>query len=570
VKVNLLKSRTGRWFSFIALLALILGTFATSFAQLAGSSFESSDGNLVVNNSANKDWANAGINCTSTPRVGCDLDKPTGQTDDSFGQGSKEDIPTPSVVNGSIPNNKSDLTRFYTANEKASGKSFLYLGWERANTLGTANMDFEFNQSKTLSGNGVTPVRTAGDMLITFDFAQGGNTVNLGLLRWVTSGAASQCFSSSSVPCWGNRMDLSAAHVADGAVNDPGFGQTSVQDPISGQTLPQDTFGEAAINLTDAGVFPANQCVNFGSAYLKSRSSTSFTAELKDFIAPLAVSVTNCGTINIHKQDDAGNALAGATFTLYTDNAPVGGTRGAEDTATTLSCTTTVSTVSNGDCTIANVPFGNYWVVETTTPTGYSTAADQSVSLTSANTPISLTFVDNRQSATVNILKKDDAGNVLAGATFTLYTDNAPVGGSRGTEDTATTFSCTTGTDGKCSITNILTFGDYWVVETTTPAGYNTASDQHVTLGLNGSASLTFTDPRLHRVIVLVCHEGTNTLTSSTNNVSLDGAQATSLSSVPAALAAKGVTEQDLCSLGGAQFNDKDHGTYNGSVTINP
>ena len=46
-------------------------------------------------------------------------------------------------------------------------------------------MDFEFNQATLTSANNVTPVRTAGDMLITFDFESGGKNVNLGLSRWL-------------------------------------------------------------------------------------------------------------------------------------------------------------------------------------------------------------------------------------------------------------------------------------------------------------------------------------------------------------------------------------------------
>lgn len=57
------------------------------------------------------------------------------------------------------------------------------------------------------------------------------------------------------------------------------------------------TFGEAAINLTDSGILPANSCSGFGRAYLKSRSSDSFTAALKDFIAPIPVNISNCGKI---------------------------------------------------------------------------------------------------------------------------------------------------------------------------------------------------------------------------------------------------------------------------------
>ena len=73
-----------------------------------------------------------------------------------MGQGAKEDDPAPTVVNGSIPPSKDDLSRFYVNQEKADGNDFLYLAWERSNLLGSAHMDFEFNQDSTLSANGVT------------------------------------------------------------------------------------------------------------------------------------------------------------------------------------------------------------------------------------------------------------------------------------------------------------------------------------------------------------------------------------------------------------------------------
>src|SRR5262249_35504604 len=151
---------------------------------------------------------------------------------------------------------------------------FLYLGWVRSNTLGSANMDFEFNQSKVLSSNGATPVRTAGDMLITFGFSGNGNKADLGMSRWTTTGP---CEASSTTPCWGPVVPLSGS--AEGAVN-----LVPVYDPVEGVTLPEETFGEAVIDLTSAGVFDRNVCQTFGEAYVKSRSSDSFTASLKDFI----------------------------------------------------------------------------------------------------------------------------------------------------------------------------------------------------------------------------------------------------------------------------------------------
>ena len=82
----------------------------------------------------------------------------------------------------------------------------------------------------------------------------------------------------------------------------------------------------------------APDCESFGSAYLKSRSSDSFTAALKDFVPPQAVNITNCGSVKINKKDDLGNNLDGAGFTLYKDAGTIGGTReaGTIDTVTTL------------------------------------------------------------------------------------------------------------------------------------------------------------------------------------------------------------------------------------------
>ncbi len=287
--------------SMLALLAFA----ATASGNLTGSTFDGGDGNLVVNDEA-KDWANIGIVCET---AGCALDEPTGSTDDSFGEGTSENDDPPSVVDGSIPNNKSDLTRFYVANEKASGKDFLYLAWERVQEpTGTTNMDFEFNIGTTVSSNGITPVRMQGDLLIKYDLSQGGTNPTLGFHRWQTqagnpgattpSAKGAICEAGNKFPCWGKVQSLAGNF--EGAVN-----TAAVDDPINPdatRSLSPRTFGEAAINLTDSGLFPAGQCTSFGSGYLKSRSSDSFTAAIKDFIAPIPVNISNCGSITIKKE----------------------------------------------------------------------------------------------------------------------------------------------------------------------------------------------------------------------------------------------------------------------------
>ena len=90
---------------------------------------------------------------------------------------------------------------------------------------------------------------------------------------------------------------------------------------------------------------------------------------------------------------------------------------------------------------------------------------------------------------------------------------------------------------------------------------HDLADDQNITVGAGQTVGpLNFVDPRQHVVIVLVCHEGTNTLARS--SVMISTSTATSLAAPPA-----GITKAQLCALGGARFEDKQHG--NKLLTVN-
>jgi hypothetical protein len=251
------------------------------------------DGNLSKEGTDSQDWATLGIDCTSASKVGCAIDLATGSGDNSFGNGTKEDTPVPSIVSGQIPNNKSDLLRFYVATQRIVSTDHLYLAWERVQEpSGSTNMDFELNQSNAVSSNLVTPVRTVGDVLITYDLAQGGATAVLGYHRWVGTGTCGG--NGAKPPCWGLRTELTTDVTQDfaGIIN-----SGVVTDPIApdaGRSLSVRTFGEARIDLPASGIFVEGLCTVFGKAYLKSRSSDSFSAAVKDFIAPIQINVSNC------------------------------------------------------------------------------------------------------------------------------------------------------------------------------------------------------------------------------------------------------------------------------------
>jgi hypothetical protein len=198
------------------------------------------------------------------------------------------------------------------------------------------------------------------------------------------------------------------------------------------------------------------------------------------------------------------------------------------------------------------------------TVTGNSDQADYKDTILKQTPPIS-------NCGGVTITKKDDdspASN-LAGAVFTLYRDAHPADTETGPigEDTVTTYTCTTAaTTGTCTIAGVA-IGDYWVVETTTPAGHATAPPQKLQVTAGSSATLTFTDPRQFTVITIVCRNSDNSLYPS--SVTLTGGAAgettpkTSLGTAPSF-----ATAAQLCGLGGATFSPRQFGAYTGSVTI--
>jgi Prealbumin-like fold domain len=497
------------------------GTTQSCLPPLSGSTFAGGDGNLLTSPTTfgTTDWQNvAGLNTG--------VDVASGTTDNSFGQGTKEDNADVTTVTGSIPPQKSDLTRFYEASEFANNSNFLYLAWERTNVLGSANMDFEINQATTpgLGSPGAHTInRTAGDLLVTFDFTNGGGRPTLGLLRWVTSGPASQCFSSNSVPCWGNHVNLNSSN-SIGAVNN----LDAVTDPFTNKSQSALTFGEAAINLTAAGVFPSGTCEAFGSAFLKSRASASFTAEVKDFVAPVPVNISNCGRVTIIKHTDPRGLNQDFGYTSTIPNPAAGVTPPTPDCASdstpssfTLNDqgnTSGDSAANTEDCT--NVLAGSYTVTEGTEPANFTlesltcTASAGSSGSQDGSNPsqanitvapgghVTCTYV-NQGSGAILVTKTAKNHNLgsgqhpLAGATFTVNG-----------------VSKTTDTNGEACFDGLTIGTKYTVTETSAPTGYSIdTSSKDVTPSTSANCtsgtpdSVTFTDSPLTDVSVSASSE---------------------------------------------------------------
>lgn len=191
------------------------------------------------------------------------------------------------------------------------------------------------------------------------------------------------------------------------------------------------------------------------------------------------------GYISFRKLDGLGHPLAGATFTLYSDQ----------------ECKNEVATAtSQSDSTVQfkAQPAGTYYMKETKAPAGYTidddtvytviVSKDGTVRITkpsgdrdadkSVDTVMSIT---NKSARTLTLKKVSSTSGVqpLAGATFTIARDNTALG----------TF--TTGSDGTTNFGGLhLEDGEYTISETKAPDKYQ-LSDIHVVITVkNGTVSM--------------------------------------------------------------------------------
>lgn len=417
---------------------------------LSGSSFEIDvNANLKVDGAACIDWLTGGSGTAMRSDVFAKPDAPSGASDDAFGQGTSENDANPTIVDGSIPPNKSDLKVFGVHTEvgtpsasNPTGK-FLQLFWSRVqNPSGTTNMDFELNQKfcnpsgtpTNCANNGAgvtpeTPLRTIGDQLITYDLSKGGTVPTISVRTW-------------NGTVWG------PAAVISGGVNPTALGSVNTSPMVAGDTGgigSQDAFTFGEVSLAFGAIFGSGTtCGSFGSAYLKSRSSDSFTAEIKDFIAPEQVTITNCSSIStslsassvvvgstVHDSATLSGATSNAggtvTYTVYSNNTC---TAGAQSGGT--------KTVANGlvpdsDAITFNSVGDFFWqaVYSGDANNAGSTSACTSEHLTvtkaspSISTGLSATSVSIgtavHDSATLSKATSDAGGSV----TYTVYTDTA-------------------------------------------------------------------------------------------------------------------------------------------------
>jgi len=469
--------RRTRSLIFLGVIAAIFAVFFVAGASgiLTDSTFESADGNLAVDISGNHDWNSPAepINCTASPTVNCGIDRVNDKLDDALGQGSKEDDTAPTIVDGSIPPSKDDLTRFYVNHEKRNGSDFLYLAWERSNLLGSAHLDFELNQNSvgfTSSSTGVVTLnRTAGDRLIDFDFG-GSGVPNLAVRTWLTQNSnptgnpQADCEAATAYPCWGKGKTLgsSAAEAQVNSSNVTDTNQPNAPFTVVGNTKNgiNSTFGEMGINLQGAGIFNSGNCIAFSDAWLKSRSSgNSFTSELKDIVAPIPINLSNCGELKIIKRTSPRGV--DKDFTFQTSDIPstatVTHTIDANGQFTLNDKGNTTADSDGNTQVITNLLSGTYHVKEISPGTGWDltglgcTQDGTAVGNVDSNDPSQLVIPVSTDKTTICTFTNTKRGKIIVKKTTTPaggtgFTFSGDVSGTIGDQGTISTDNLVPGT----------------------------------------------------------------------------------------------------------------------------
>ena len=204
---------------------------------------------------------------------------------------------------------KDDLTNVYAyATFNDADELIIYSGFERIAPEGDSHVDIEFFQDPVAldeavpcndPGNDPTPceftgIRTLGDLIVSMDFVQGGGIGEVSIHAWdgtqyvqIGVSAGQGCNGDDTICVFNNGI---AIHGGPWANFDRGGAVIT--------ELPANVFTEFGVNVT--ALLGGTPCI---STFMgKTRSSQSFTAELKDFSGPAGFNI--CGASIAIAPDD--------------------------------------------------------------------------------------------------------------------------------------------------------------------------------------------------------------------------------------------------------------------------
>ena len=369
----------------------------------------------------------------------------------AYGGGNKEDDTRDWVyVNSAGPNPKTDF-KHVMAHVRPSGSSaFVYFGAERLVNNGTLVVDFELNKKpfKQYSVGPLKPDRSAGDLLISLEYSNGGDNpiVTLYRITNVTDYASGQTVDFTKV------SDAATAAAVNSATNfidlDPsGFGYA----------VPSFDFAEASIDLDALGI--QTSCPGFSTGHIRSRTGGDpGSSQLKDAAPHFPIDLNNCGRLRIVKRagSENGPLLGGSEYTINPDPRP--GRDPDQVIIKDNDQTDNAAQAGDQDGTAGQLEIDpakpdSYTVCETKAPVGYKLPSDpcQTHSV-SPNDTYTFTFVDQPKVAATTLTKVQysplDGSFVAVGDPISLNVRESNVGESilTNVHVTGTNSCATTGT----------------------------------------------------------------------------------------------------------------------------
>ncbi|SIQ55264.1 T9SS type A sorting domain-containing protein [Pontibacter lucknowensis] len=204
---------------------------------------------------------------------------------------------------------KNDITNVYLHTKEfenpETGKleTWLFFGAETRSTDGTSYLDFEYNQAGVeikdgkLVGAGEYGGRTAkngtsGDFILIVNYSGGGSRPTIAAREWLQDGGGSWS-AERNISTKGAYVVINTIDVGTLCPNS-GFASNGA----ASNTTAALQFMEGAINLSELGLVD-DPCDPEATMTVKTRSSDSFTAELKDLtfgkfqVVPTPVAVVN-------------------------------------------------------------------------------------------------------------------------------------------------------------------------------------------------------------------------------------------------------------------------------------
>jgi len=256
--------------------------------------------------------------------------------------------PTLTTPTYSVEGNASDLWCLFAADRwKVNGASYIDFEFNQASIFVNSDGSMTSEAVETDGDGDLTGGRTTGDILLTLEFTNGGGLGNVWVDTWQKDGQGQEYY-------W-KTIDLTLPANADAIFITPNIVAEDAPWPIYDQPGPPfvyeiNQYVEGAINLSKM-LLNANKCKPISTVWVRTKSSHSASAQLKDLGGIAQVDIDLSPTVSVNDDTICASDLPGSlTATPSGDNGPFAYEWSGPDGLTPI--TQTINPVVAGEYTV--------------------------------------------------------------------------------------------------------------------------------------------------------------------------------------------------------------------------